>query len=103
VAGGLMIWGSHKLRKQDVDQIEEYSGQPVDEMTDEEMEQAISDLNIQPEELSAEDEAYYAEEEAQEPTEGDYLDELERLGHLRDQGYISDEEFQMKKRQLLGL
>ena len=31
------------------------------------------------------------------------LDELERLAALRDQGVITDEEFEAKKKQLLGL
>ncbi len=35
--------------------------------------------------------------------EGSYLDELERLAGLRDQGIITDEEFEAKKGQLLGL
>jgi predicted Zn-dependent peptidase len=32
-----------------------------------------------------------------------YLDELERLAELRDRGIISEEDFEAKKRQLLGL
>ena len=35
--------------------------------------------------------------------EGSYLDEMERLAGLRDQGVISEEEFEAKKGQLLGL
>ena len=35
--------------------------------------------------------------------EPSYLDELERLAALRDQGGISDDEFAAKKRQLLNL
>lgn len=31
------------------------------------------------------------------------LDEIERLGELRDKGLITEEEFQAKKRQILGL
>ena len=31
------------------------------------------------------------------------LDELEKLANLRDRGVVSEEEFQMKKKQLLGL
>ena len=34
--------------------------------------------------------------------EPSYLDELERLGKLKDDGYISEQEFEDKKRQLLG-
>ncbi|HEU4658719.1 MAG TPA: SHOCT domain-containing protein [Capillimicrobium sp.] len=37
------------------------------------------------------------------PAEPGYLGELERLAALRDQGIVSAEEFEAKKRQLLGL
>ena len=35
--------------------------------------------------------------------EPDYIAELERLAQLRDQGIVSKEEFEAKKKQLLGL
>ncbi|HEX2507408.1 MAG TPA: SHOCT domain-containing protein [Miltoncostaeaceae bacterium] len=35
--------------------------------------------------------------------EPDYMAELEQLAKLRDQGVISDEEFEAKKKQLLGI
>ena len=35
--------------------------------------------------------------------QGDYPAELERLAQLRDQGVITSEDFEAKKRQLLGL
>ena len=35
--------------------------------------------------------------------EPDYMAELERLAQLRDQGIVSEEEFQAKKKQLLGI
>ena len=35
--------------------------------------------------------------------EPQYMAELERLAQLRDQGIVSEEEFQAKKKQLLGL
>jgi hypothetical protein len=37
------------------------------------------------------------------PGEPDYMAELEQLAKLRDQGVISDEEFEAKKKQLLGI
>jgi hypothetical protein len=37
------------------------------------------------------------------PAEPDYLAELERLAELRDQGVITADDFDAKKRQLLGL
>jgi len=35
--------------------------------------------------------------------EPDYMAELERLAQLRDQGIVSQEEFEAKKKQLLGI
>jgi hypothetical protein len=40
---------------------------------------------------------------AQQQDQPQYLAELERLAQLRDQGVVSPEEFEAKKRQLLGI
>jgi hypothetical protein len=37
------------------------------------------------------------------PQEASYIAELEQLSQLRDQGVISSEEFEAKKKQLLGI
>ena len=37
------------------------------------------------------------------PVEPDYMAELQRLAQLRDQGIITNEEFEAKKKQLLGI
>lgn len=37
------------------------------------------------------------------PAEPDYMAELEQLAHLRDQGVITPDEFEAKKKQVLGL
>jgi hypothetical protein len=37
------------------------------------------------------------------PAEPDYMAELEQLAQLRDQGVLSDQEFEAKKKQLLGI
>jgi hypothetical protein len=37
------------------------------------------------------------------PAEPDYMAELEQLAKLRDQGILSNEEFEAKKKQLLGI
>ena len=34
---------------------------------------------------------------------GEYVGELERLAQLRDQGIITNEDFEAKKKQLLGI
>jgi hypothetical protein len=70
-------------------------------LTDEELEQAMNELNIEKEPLDENDQTYLAEYEGSEDTS--YLDELERLGQLRDEGIITKEEFQAKKKELLGL
>jgi hypothetical protein len=36
-------------------------------------------------------------------SEPEYMGELERLAQLRDQGIITDEEFEAKKKQILGI
>jgi hypothetical protein len=43
----------------------------------------------------------YAEPAA--PAEPDYMAELQQLSQLRSQGIITDEEFEAKKKQLLGI
>ena len=40
---------------------------------------------------------------AQADTEPDYMAELEKLAQLKSQGIITEDEFQAKKRQLLGI
>jgi hypothetical protein len=37
------------------------------------------------------------------PSEPEYMGELERLAQLRDQGIITDDDFEAKKKQLLGI
>ena len=37
------------------------------------------------------------------PAEPEYMGELERLSQLRDQGILTDEEFEAKKKQILGI
>jgi hypothetical protein len=37
------------------------------------------------------------------PAEPEYVGELERLAQLREQGILSEEEFQAKKQQILGI
>jgi len=44
-----------------------------------------------------------AEAAAPAPTEPGYAGELERLAQLRDQGIISNEDFEAKKKQVLGI
>ena len=99
-----------KLSKQDAQRIEQHTGLPPDQLEDEDLNQAMAELNIQSQPLSTEDQSALAQG-SESPTttqpssagEASYLVELEKLGELRDRGIITDEEFEAKKRKLLGL
>lgn len=56
----LMVGGaytSYKLSKQDAQQIEQHTGKPPEELTEQEFEAAMDDLGIQDQELTPADEA----------------------------------------------
>jgi len=103
-----------KLSQQDAQRIEEHTGTSVEELSDEELTGAMQDLGIQSAELTPEDKAALASApppEADDPPPAvapasaggeSYLDELEKLADLRDRGIISNEDFEAKKKQLLG-
>lgn len=124
VGGAVLIGGGalvYKLSKQDAQKIEEYSGIPPEEMEDEDLQQAMKDLNIQSQDLTAEDKAALGQADAAEqqasdqaaeeavaaasaaPAEDDYITQLQKLGELRDAGILTDEEFEAKKKQILDL
>jgi hypothetical protein len=103
LVGGLIALGAYKLSKRDVERVEEHTGKTAEELSDEELEQAMDELNIPKEEMSDEEWDYVEQEDAKEDSQTDYLDELERLAELNKQGILTDEEFEAKKKQLLGL
>jgi len=109
-----------KLSQKDAQRIEEHTGTSVEELSDEELTKSMNELGIQSAELTAEDKATLANQpplEDDEPqptaqaaapsastgTDPDYLAELKQLAELNQQGIITDEEFEAKKKQLLGL
>ncbi len=123
-----MAYGAVKLSQKDAKRIEEHTGESVEELTEEELVQAMKDLGIESIELSEEDKAALAAEgdtakvdgatvtykgqpgatpapaaTASTDAEPSYLNELEKLADLRDRGLITEEEFAAKKGQLLGL
>ena len=104
--GGAVLLGTgaliYKLTKKDTEQIEEHTGESAEDLTDEELQQAMKDLNIQSQDLTDEDRAALNQQEGG-CSEPSYLEELEKLGKLRDEGILTDEEFQAKKQQLLDL
>ena len=100
LVGGLIAVGAYKLSKRDTERVEEHTGKSAEELTDQELDQAMSDLNIQADEMTDEELDYVDEAD---PPEEDYIEELERLADLNQKGIITDEEFEAKKKQLLGL
>ena len=93
-----------KLSRQDAQRIEEHTGYPPDELEDQDLQQAMQDLNIQSQPLNAEDQAALGGNAPAAPAEEtSYLAELEKLGELRDKGILTEEEFEAKKKMLLGL
>ena len=98
-----------KLSKQDSQRIEEHTGMPPEELEDEDLNQAMKELNIQSQPLTDEDQAALGQETqttqaaASAPAQESYLAELEKLGELRDKGIITDEEFEVKKKEILGM
>jgi hypothetical protein len=110
---------AYKLGKNQAQQIEEYTGYPPDQLSEEDLQAAMNDLDIQPEPLDEEDRQAMAQESgppapqpspaapapapAPAPAQDAYIAELQKLAGLRDAGIITDDEFEAKKKQLLGL
>jgi hypothetical protein len=122
LAVGGAAYGAVKLSQKDSKRVEEHTGSSVEELSEEELVAAMKELGIESIELSDEDKAALAAEGNKADVDGatvtyqgqpeaapaaaqetSYLDELERLAALRDQGAITEEEFAAKKGQLLGL
>ena len=99
LVGGMAVLGyaGYKLSQKDVQRVEEHTGEKADELTDEQLEQAMDQLGIEKETMTDEEWAEAEKADAQ-PS---YLDELERLGELHEQGILTDEEFAAKKKDLL--
>ena len=100
LVGGLIALGAYKLSTRDVERVEEHTGKKAEDLTDEELDQAMDDLNIPKEEMTDEE---WEQVDKADAEEDDYIEQLERLGELRDQGILTDEEFEAKKKQLLDL
>ncbi len=100
LVGGMIAVGSYALSKSQVEQVEQHTGKQAEELTDEELEMAMDQLGIDPDELSDEQ---WEQVDAADAEPEDYLQELERLAELNKQGIITDAEFEAKKKELLNL
>jgi hypothetical protein len=105
----------YKLSKKDAQRIEEHTGVPPEEMEDEDLQVAMNELGIQNQPVSEAEKAQLMTDETPQvaappssaapagSAQPEYIAELKQLADLRDQGIITDEEFEAKKRQILGL
>ncbi len=111
LVGGLVAFGAYKMSKKDAQRVEEHTGASPEELSDEELEKAMAELNIEKQYRDESDQEATASNPSttgqvtstQAAAEPSYLDELERLAELKDQGTITKEEFEDKKKQLLDL
>jgi ribosomal protein L12E/L44/L45/RPP1/RPP2 len=101
LVGGLVAFGAYKLSTRDAKRVEEHTGVAPEEMTDEELERAMNDLGIEKQMRDADDVEQGAAA-AQAPA-ASQADELRKLAQLRDEGVLTEEEFDAQKQQLLGL
>jgi len=112
LVGGMVAFGAHKMSQKDAQRIEEHTGVNPEELEDAELEQAMSELNIEKQTVTEEELAHAggAPDQTSSPAPAapaaetsDYIAELEKLASLREAGILTDEEFETKKRQILGL
>jgi hypothetical protein len=109
LVGGLVAFGTYKMSQKDADRIEQHTGVNPEELEDAELEQAMSELNIDQQTVTSEDLEHGgaspagATPAASTEHSSDFIDEIERLAALRDQGILTDAEFDAKKQQILGL
>jgi hypothetical protein len=114
-----------KMIQRDAQRIEAHTGKKPEDLSEEQLEAAINDLDIETQELTDADvsaiEAAGPEEATPSapaapapvvpatptapspPAQADYITELKRLAELRDMGIITPEDFEAKKKQLLGI
>lgn len=94
------------MTTRDADRIQEHTGVDPEELTDEELAQAMDELGIEKETVTSADREQGTAAPAAEADpagEPDYLEELDKLSQLNDAGVLTDDEFNAKKKQILGL
>ena len=100
-----------KMSKGEVEQVEQYTGQKVEDLSEEQLDSAMSDLGIEGQEPTDQEMAMLEAEERPDTSapgsapasQADLITQLERLGTLKAQGIITEEEFLAQKAKLLGM
>jgi ribosomal protein L12E/L44/L45/RPP1/RPP2 len=103
------------MSTKDADRVKEHTGVDPEELEDDELATAMSELGIEQQKVTDADveEGSAAPAAAAAPAapaapaaaggSDDYMEELQKLASLRDAGILTDEEFNAKKAQILGL
>ncbi len=107
-----------KMSQSEVQQVEQYTGQKAEDLSEEQLDAAMNELGIEGQEPTDQEIAMLEAEEdkaqqAPPPQEQygappppapqeDLIAQLERLGALKTQGLLTDEEFTAAKAKLLG-
>lgn len=106
LVGGLVAFGAYKFSQRDADRIEQHTGVDPEELDDAELEQAMRELDIEPQTVTSEDleqDGATAAPPASTGVSSSDLEEIEKLAALRDKGVLTDAEFDATKRRILGL
>jgi len=107
LVGGMVGYGVYKMSSSDAERIEQSTGVDPGEMTDAELAQAMDQLGIEKQTVSAADQQHAAAPAPVAPASpsagGTDLDQLQQIADLHAQGILTDEEFAAKKAQILGI
>ncbi len=101
----LMLGGTAaaiKLYQNDIERIEQATHRSVNDLTEEELLAAMRRLGIKKLELDAEDRATLQKNATNTTTVTD-LEQLEKLAEMVSKGLITEEDYEAKKKQILGL
>jgi hypothetical protein len=103
-----------KMSQSEVQQVEQYTGQKAEDLSEEQLDAAMNELGIEGQEPTDQEIAMLeAEEDKAQSAPGnapgvapapqeDLIAQLERLGALKAQGLLTDEEFAAAKAKLLA-
>jgi hypothetical protein len=103
-----------KMSKSEVQQVEQHTGQKVEDLSEEQLDAAMDELGIEGQEPNDQEMAMLEAEEdtaagapasapaATPASQGDLISQLERLGTLKAQGILTEEEFTAAKQKLLA-
>jgi len=121
VIGGAVVLAvgatATKMSKSEVEQVEQHTGMKAEDLSEEQLDAAMEELGIEGQEPTDQEIAMLEAEEdksAGQPTansapaqqapasQEDVISQLERLGALKAQGLLTEEEFAAQKAKLLG-